>query len=234
MRRLGLVLCLALAAAPSILRAQTHTVFLRAADGTSLAATLYQPAQRPASAIVLLHMLTRSRRDWDVTAERLRQAGFVVLVPDLRGHGDSSGSSGSVGDLTTLVQDAQAAVSYVKAYPGVRPEGIGLAGASLGASLAALVAGADPSVDSLALLSPSLDYRGLRCEPAMRKYSPRPALLVAAVNDPYAARTVKQLASGGSNRQVLMIEAAGHGTVLLSRHPPLVDHLVDWFRRTLL
>jgi hypothetical protein len=68
----------------------------------------------------------------------------------------------------------------------------------------------------------------------MRKYSPRPALLVAAVNDPYAARTVKQLASGGSNRQVLMIEAAGHGTVLLSRHPPLVDHLVDWFRRTLL
>jgi alpha-beta hydrolase superfamily lysophospholipase len=234
MRRLALVLCLALGAVPAFVRAQSHTVSLRAADGTSLVATLYQPSQRPASAVVLLHMLTRSRRDWDVTAERLRQAGFVVLAPDLRGHGDSSGSAGSVTDLTVLLQDAQAAVSYVRAYPGVRPEGIGLAGASLGASLAAMVAGADPSVDSLALLSPSLDYRGLRCEAAMRKYGNRPALLVAAVHDPYAVRTVKHLAAGGSNRHVLMTEVAGHGTVLLSRDPPLVDHLVDWFRRTLL
>jgi hypothetical protein len=97
-----------------------------------------------------------------------------------------------------------------------------------------MAAAGDPSVRSLALLSPALDYRGLKCEAAMRKYGDRAVLLIAATRDPYAVRSVKQLATGGSNRQVLMTEAVGHGTVLLSRHPPLVDQLVDWFRRTLL
>ena len=232
-RRPILLLLLVWMGASGVLRADGRVVFLRAADGTPLAGALYEPAHRPARAVVLLHMLTRSRRDWDPTAERLRHAGFVVLSLDFRGHGDSSGSTGS-GRLDVLVQDVQAAVAYVKSRPGVIGDRIGLAGASLGASLAAIAAASDPSVQSLALLSPALDYRGLRCEAAMRKYGQRSALLVAATGDPYAVRSVKQLATAGPNRHVLMTDVNGHGTVLLSRDPPLVDHLVDWFRRTLL
>jgi alpha-beta hydrolase superfamily lysophospholipase len=234
MTRVAGLLCLVFASTAAVLHADPRVVSLRAADGTALAAALYEPAQRPAPAVVLLHMLTRSRRDWDLTAERLREAGFLVLSVDLRGHGDSGGSAVSSAGLTPLLQDAQAAVAYLKTRPGASPGRIGMAGASLGASLAAMAAAGDPSVRSLALLSPALDYRGLKCEAAMRKYGDRAVLLIAATRDPYAVRSVKQLATGGSNRQVLMTEAVGHGTVLLSRHPPLVDQLVDWFRRTLL
>jgi alpha-beta hydrolase superfamily lysophospholipase len=216
------------------LRAEGRDVFLRAADGTSLAAALYEPAQRPAPAVVLLHMLTRTRADWDATAERLRQAGFVVLALDLRGHGGSAGSPAPSGAVDAFIEDAHAALAYVKSRPGVVSGRVGIAGASLGASLAAMVASVDPSVQSLALLSPALDYRGLKCEAAMRKYGDRAVFLIAAAGDPYAVRSVKQLATGGSHREVFVTDVTGHGTVLLSRYPPLMDQLVDWFRRTLL
>jgi dienelactone hydrolase len=209
-----------------------HRVTLRTPDGTPLTATVYEPDDRPAPAVVLLHMLRRSRHDWDAAAERLQRAGFFVLAPDLRGHGDSMGSAGS--SLDVLVQDAQAAITYARSRPGVLPDRVGVAGASLGASLAALAAGSDAAIRSLALLSPSLDYRGLRCEAAMRKYGDRPVLLIAAARDSYAVRSARQIATGGTDREVLITETPGHGTVLLSRNPELVDRLVDWFRRTLL
>lgn len=234
MRRAAAAFALALAlAVPAGPRAESRVVVLRAGDGLPLAAAVYEPVQRPAPAILLLHMLRRSRRDWDAAAGRLRDAGFLVLALDLRGHGDSAGASGS-GDLGALVRDAEGALAYLKSRPGVRADRIGIAGASLGASLAAMAGGADPAVGSLALISPSLDYRGVRCEAALRKYGNRPVLLVAAARDAYAVRSARQLATGGAGREVLITEALGHGTVLLSRSPGLVDRLVDWFRRTLL
>jgi alpha-beta hydrolase superfamily lysophospholipase len=217
-----------------VVHADARSVALRAADGTPLAGALYEPFNRPAPGVVLIHMLTRSKADWGATAERLRQAGFVVLAVDLRGHGASSGTTLGSGDLGVLIQDAQAAVAYLRSRPGVAPGRVGIAGASLGASLAALVASTDLSIRSLALLSPSLDYRGVKCEAALRKYGDRPALLVAASGDPYAMRSVKQLAAKAVNREVLITDALGHGTVLLARQPILMDQLVDWFRRTLL
>jgi pimeloyl-ACP methyl ester carboxylesterase len=111
---------------------------------------------------------------------------------------------------------------------------IGLAGASLGASLAALAAADDPAVRSIALLSPSLDYRGLRLDAAMRKYAPRPALLVASREDPYAWRSMRELAKDQSAREMVLLDRAGHGTTMLARDGSLVRTLVDWFGKTLL
>ena len=64
--------------------------------------------------------------------------------------------------------------------PEVAADSIGIAGASIGANLAVLDAADDPGVRSIALLSPGLDYRGLRIEAAMKKYGARPALLAGA------------------------------------------------------
>ena len=90
-------------------------------------------------------------------------------------------------------------------------------------------------IASLALLSPSLDYRGLRIEAAFRKYGERPALLVSSDDDPYAMRSVKDLQKAGAGtREPLRLSQAGHGTVMLGRNPDLAYALVDWFRRTLL
>lgn len=213
--------------------AQARVVPLVAADGTSLAASVYEPFNQPAPAVVLLHMLGRSRRDWEESAYRLRSAGFLVLALDFRWMA-SAGAPGERRDLKPLLQDVKAALEYVKARPDVAAGRIGMAGASLGANVAALAAAEDPDVRALALISPSLDYRGLRSEAAMRKYGDRSLLLVASAADPYALRSARELASGGANRELLVTETMGHGTMLLARQPDLIDRLVDWFRRSLL
>jgi len=233
-----LALALALVAAAETAAAAPRTITLRTDDGVNIAASLYEASRHPAPAVVLLHMLTRSRDDWQGFGNRLADAGISALAIDLRGHGSSgSGTVGADGeiDLSRMMLDVTAASAYLTGRTDlVKPGAIGILGASVGASLAILEAAADPAIRSLALLSPGVEYRTLRVDEAMKKYGERPALLVAASNDPYALRSVKRLAAiGGGIRETRTLEGTGHGTVMLAREADLGRLLVDWFLRTL-
>lgn len=211
--------------AVSVHAAPSRRVTFRADDGAMLAGAYYEPLQRPAPGIVLLHMLGRSHVDWDTAASQLSDAGFAVLALDFR----------SVGDLAAYAVDVRAAKTFLRERPDVARTSIGIAGASIGANLAVLDAADDPGVKSIALLSPGLDYKGLRIEAAMKKFGTRPALLAGSTKDPYAARSIRQLTTIGPGlREVRLSDAVAHGTVLLSRDPDLLPALVDWFKRTLL
>jgi alpha-beta hydrolase superfamily lysophospholipase len=227
---------------PSRTDAFAQRVTFRAEDGTLIAATWYQPSSRPFDAtqgrpaVILLHMLGRTRRDWEPVASRLASEGFGALVLDFRGHGESGGhvERGEAPDYSALLLDVRAARRFLAGRSDAAPTRVGLGGASLGANIAALHASGDASIASLALLSPSLDYRGLRVEQALRQYGGRPVLLVASDDDPYAMRSVRELEkAGGGLREPLILNHAGHGTIMLSRDWDLGRRLVDWFRRTL-
>jgi dienelactone hydrolase len=230
---LAVLFALALASA---VFAGTQHVTIRTDDGASIAGTWYEPGARQAPAVILVHMLHRTRHDWDSVASRLASEGIGALAIDLRGHGESSAAAegGDAADYSALVRDVVAARRYLASRSDVQQSHIGIAGASLGANLAVLEAVMDPTVSSLALLSPSLDYRGLKIEAAMKKYGAKPALLVASDEDPYALRSAKDLQKAGAGtRELLVLNHAGHGTVMLSRDSDLARALVDWFRRTL-
>lgn len=220
----------ALLAAPSESRAAQRVTF-KTDDGVVIAGTWYEPASRSGPAVILVPMLHRSRHDFDALASQLASAGIGALTFDLRGHGESQGTIGA--DLGEMVADVQAARRFLAGRGDVTGR-VGLAGASLGANLAAMAAAGDPTISSLALLSPTLDYRGVRIEAAMKKYGARPVLMVASDEDGYATRSVRDLAKGQRGREVLRLTGAGHGTVMLERDPSLMGSLVDWFRRTLL
>ena len=65
-------------------------VQLETLDGMRLTATFYPSnAGEEAVPVVLLHMLEGSRADYRDLALSLQSQGHAVLVPDLRGHGDS-------------------------------------------------------------------------------------------------------------------------------------------------
>ena len=64
-----------------------------------------------------------------------------------------------------MTQDVRAAVQWLSTRPSVRPDAIGVVGASLGANLALLAAVDQPLVRVVAAVSPSLDYRGVRVGP---------------------------------------------------------------------
>ena len=232
--RLFFALAAAAVAAVGIsVEARDQRVSFRTSDGVTIAGTWYEPSVRPAPAVILVHMLGRSRRDWDSLASRLADSGIGALALDLRGHGESSGTTPGE-DHSAMVRDIEAARRHLATRSDVQHARIGLAGASLGANLAALEAAADANVASLALLSASLDYRGLRIEAAVRKYGSRPILLVVSDEDGYARRTAEDLKKAGAGiREVLTLSAAGHGTNMLGRSPDLAPALVAWFQRTL-
>jgi dienelactone hydrolase len=236
LRTVATLLAVVMLLAPFRAMASSQRVAIRTDDGISLAATWYEPGAR-APAVILVHMLHKSRRDWDAVASSLASQGIGALAVDLRGHGESSGSipEGETADYSVLVRDVIAARHYLSSRGDVQPSRVGIVGASIGANLAVLEAASDPTIASIALLSPSADYRGLRIEAAMKTYAKRPALLIASDDDAYASRSVKELQKAGTGiREALILNHAGHGTVMLGRDSDLARTLVDWFRRTLL
>lgn len=84
---LPIVLVLLSMAAPARAVTPQHVSF-KTQDGVAIAGTLYLPG-RPAPAVILLHMQTRSREDWQALGQRLAEAGIVALAIDFRGHGAS-------------------------------------------------------------------------------------------------------------------------------------------------
>ena len=224
-------LMLALFAGPRVLAAG-RLVSLTASDGTPLVGMFYEASPRPAPAVVLVHMLGRSKDEWTPFADQLQAAGIAALAVDLRGHGRSGGNGSDLGAMTA---DVRGALAWLSSQTSVRPGAVAIVGASLGANLAALVAGESAMVRSVALISPSLDYRGVRLDgTVMKKLADRPIWLTASTEDPYALRTVKELAGDHAAREQRLTTVRGHGTALLSADQELARALVDWLKRTLI
>jgi alpha-beta hydrolase superfamily lysophospholipase len=217
---------------------QVHSqrVSFRTTDGVTIAASFYEATKRPAPAVICLHMLTRSRRDWEPVAAELASAGIAVLTIDFRGHGESGvAPSDAAAGLASFTQDAAAAKRYLESRPDVMRDRIAIAGASLGAEVALVTAAADPAIRAVALLSPTMDYRGLRIDQAAKKYGARPMLLVASREDSYSLRTIRDLTKTdqpGNPREKVLVDT-GHGTMMFSRDTGLIRTLVDWFQRAL-
>jgi dienelactone hydrolase len=213
------------------LDAAGREVALRTADGRTITGLMFDARERPAPAVVLAPMLGRPKDDWQLVAEQLAEANIGALAIDL----PATTLPADPAELQRWREPIGAAVAYLTARPTeVQPGAIGAAGASLGANLTVLAAAADPAIRSIALVSPSLDYRGVRIEFPFAQYGPRPALLMASVHDPYAARSIRVLAQDASGtREVRWSSVPAHGTVLLARDADLGRLLVEWFQRTL-
>ena len=235
---LSLVLLSILLLAPSAAAAGTRGSF-PSTDGVTIAGELYESPSAlramgdRAPAVLLVHMLSRSRGDWGGLPDRIRDAGLTALAIDLRGHGQSSGSAQ---DLQVMIQDVRAAAQWLASRPNVRGDRLAIVGASLGASLALLAAVDLPQVRAIGLLSPSLDYRGLRTDTGLvKRLGGRSLWLAASDQDPLALRTLRDMAAEPSGpREQHVSTAPAHGTVLLDRDGDVARVLVDWLRRSLL
>ena len=134
-----------------------------------------------------------------------------------------------------MVADVEAAVGWLAAHASVRPAPVGIVGASLGANLAAIVTAGSPLVRAVAMISPSLDYRGLRVDAAvMKRIGPRPVWLAASTEDAYALRTIKELAGDDPTREQRLSAVRAHGTALFGADQELPRALVDWLRQRLI
>jgi pimeloyl-ACP methyl ester carboxylesterase len=241
---------------------QQEKVVFPTEDGVSIAGTYYFPLIRENAgsvqnetssvlpAAILLHMLGKDRNSWGGFPETLAQKGFAVLAIDLRGHGESVVQNGkpisyqsfSSEDFNKMPLDVKAAKrllsesgssnSTIKNGPTVDPNRIAIVGASIGANVAVNYAASDSTVSGVVLLSPGLDYRGVRTSEAV-KLVKSPILIIAAKGDSIAGDGPQRLCAEircDENFQVYQ-GSTEHGTELLADNaltPPSSQVIITW------
>jgi dipeptidyl aminopeptidase/acylaminoacyl peptidase len=113
---------------PTNLGVTYEDVKLTSQDGAKLVGW-YIPSRNKA-AVILLHGHSGNRLGVIHQAEALLQAGYGILMYDLRAHGSSGGGRFARGQAS--VDDLLAAVAYLSKRPDVHAGGIGVMGISVG------------------------------------------------------------------------------------------------------
>ncbi len=161
-------------------------------DGVELHATWYASTAGPeAAAIILLHSYEGNRTDWrDFPAFLQHKYNHAVIVPDLRGHGESKVQTLPDGDRRELnlhrlrpedfaamvTEDVEAVKRFLIEHNDARElniERLGIVGAGMGAVVGAQWATRDWAFDilptvkqgrdvkALTLISPEINFKGL-------------------------------------------------------------------------
>jgi|SoiMethySBSTD1v2_1073268.scaffolds.fasta_scaffold03667_12 uncharacterized protein len=125
-------------------------------DAVSLSVWIVEPKGPPRGTVLVLHGI-RSDKFWFVgLARKIAAQGFRAVIPDLRGHGRSSGDFLTYGvrearDLSLLLSELATAGRLV--------EPVGVVGVSYGAATGIQLAGIDPRVRAVVAIAPfsSLD-----------------------------------------------------------------------------
>ena len=137
--------------------------------------------------VVFIHGWTLSSEIWSAQVDWFAARGLRALAYDRRGHGQSTGSAG---DLPAMTQDVRAALQWLITRPNVRSDAMAVVGASLGATLSLLASVDVPQVRAIGLLSPSLDYRGLRTDVGLvKRLGARSLWMASSAEDPLANYT---------------------------------------------
>ena len=228
MRRLLLLLLFFVIGCPQAQKTNEVSFF---SDGFTIYGDYYDGGEK---AIILLHMLGSDRSAWGTLSKELNEMGYTILNIDLRGHGKSVGRGPirtewpkfSEDDFYRMTLDVEGAKNLLKER---RKKQFAIIGASIGANVALNFASEVP-IDALALLSPGLDYRGVRTEGATQKYSGK-VLLVAAEDDAHAAEASRELEKLGKSEKTMEIfKSGGHGTDLLKNNV-IKSFVIGWIRK---
>ena len=202
-------------------------VSFKSPDGWTIRAD-YTPPRKGRPVAILAHGVAAGKGEWTPLRKALAARGVGSLAIDLRGHGESlDGPSGKTDfrgfdaarTWPDCRQDIEAAAAYLQKR-GVGPKRIGYVGASIGANLASW---AQPRPRFLVLLSPGLDYRGVRLS---RVPDELPVLVAASSEDAYAWRTAEDYVPQNPGA-VFLKAAAGHGAQMFS-DPGFLKALAGW------
>ncbi|GAB4453418.1 MAG: alpha/beta hydrolase [Anaerolineae bacterium] len=128
---------------PANVKLPYQDITLTSADGLKLAGW-FIPGSRP-EAIILVHGINANRQVMLPTAAILAEAGYPLLLVDLRGHGQSDPSHVTYGYREAL--DVQAAADFLARQPGI--EQIGALGLSLGGATVIRAAAIEPRIGPL-------------------------------------------------------------------------------------
>jgi pimeloyl-ACP methyl ester carboxylesterase len=193
----------------------SQPVSFPAADGVRLEGRLFGDGT---SAVVLSHMRPTDQTSWFDFADRLADAGYLVLTYNFRGYcpGGDGGCSDGGRDTGQIWQDVLGAIDFVT---GRGATSVSLVGASMGGT-ASLVAAArdDAGVLNVITLSAPASIEGLVADADLLSRITAGKLYIAGVGDATAARDAETLwaLSPPPKGGLQIVPSDDHGTDLLT------------------
>lgn len=230
-----LAAALLLAAALPASAAQ-RTVKLATPDGCALEAFYLAPSSG-ALTFVNVHGLGSGKYEWDGFQKELKASGYGYLSLDLRGHGESSSCGGkkaaymyfSGEEWNKASLDVETASAWLKGR-GIKPSRQVFCGASIGANLV-MKAAAEGAYKPAAvvMLSPGLEYAGVKSAPYFAARRAFPVLTAASPEDGYAWFSAVKLNEAGRAAGLtssLLAGKGGHGVNMFT--PEFTRAVLDW------
>lgn len=222
-------------------------------DDVGVVGTFYPVQGDSVPAVLLLPGYNQLRGEWAAFASYLQRNGIAALTIDLRGQGDSTRQLTAEGvralrheqfgtrDFQNMQLDAEAAVSWLQDQPGIKKSGIAIAGASVGANVALRYIAVNEDIAAILLLSPGINYKGLRTDDVITSVGSRPLRIVVSQYDSFAFESSKRLveirreAGQVADEKELIISTGNrHGTDMLTDVKNLPEILLAWFQQVLL
>ena len=231
----------------------TRDVRLTTPDDVGILGTYYPVESSPAPAVLLIHSLGQGRTNWAAFAAALQQNGIAAFAIDLRGHGESTRRLTADGaqvvdyraftpkDFQDLLIDVNAAMTWLEEQPGINGDKIALIGAGLGANLALRYGTFREGIAGVVLLSPGINYKGIRTDDVVTKVGNLPLRIAVTEGAPFAFESAKRL--------IDLRKEAGHETVarelwvstgnlqgieMIAGVRGLSNRLVGWLKEVLL
>ncbi len=223
---------------PQVPASKREPATFAASDGVALAGDFYSAADKRAPAVVFIHRFRGDRTEFRDVADLLAKSvpRYHVLNFDLRGHGDSKTAKLAKGakvkqprrsydwttmkpkDMSLFTKDVKAAIEFALAASDGQSDRVVLLGSSLGAALAADVAGDDRRVSALGLISPGAAIEGFDLYKRFAEVRTLPTLLMGSKQDTVAADPLTSLQKMSPTAVVKLYDAKAHGAAELARN----------------
>ncbi|HLF70775.1 MAG TPA: alpha/beta fold hydrolase [Dehalococcoidia bacterium] len=197
-------------------------------DGVRLVASLTTPGgPGPFPLVIFVHGLGSGKDSPRnvVIATRLQDAGFATLLFDLSGHGESSIDPED--GMDAYVQDTEAMFAWAIEQPEIDKDAIGIAGSSMGATIAAQAqAQGRVTPQTMVLRAPPMEaqeFRGVRV----------PSLVLVGSHDPLRFDAERGVA-GCPELTLSVVEGASHLFEEPGTLEQALEATVGWFRTHLM
>ncbi|PIE31177.1 hypothetical protein CSA56_19125 [candidate division KSB3 bacterium] len=240
------ILFLAYFPVPSRLSAQDLELSMQeisypAKDGVTISASWVVPKNENSGkeaakfpVIILLHDYGLNRRDWGIMIPDFVQQGFGVLVPDLRGHGQSrdtgASSPPSIEEiLKTGVVDVEAALKWIKFQKKADAKRVALVGVGVGGDITYLCSGVlKKKIRTSVVISPS---DTLVSGGEFINFNAQGILFLASLTSRgglgmIAAETLEKFTK--DPKKLLPYTGDAHGFALFYKHPQIKRAILDW------
>ncbi len=199
---------------PSAEPAGSENVTFQTSDGETLEATHVGTGT---TGVVIVHGSNANRTHWYDAGGQIAEAGFQVLIVNLRGTGESTGTRRTEQDTDIL-----AAAAWLDDHSA---EKVALIGSSMGAT-SVLVTATERPVAGIVALSPpqrSFEMDAVAAAPKITV----PVMLFAAENDTAFAESTTALAKL-LNVEPRIVSGNGHGTGMFADNPDVIAEIITF------